>query len=115
MWQAVLKYEFRPSCFRELWGVYSLKSGFIKGAGFGVTKWSLCLNLCTECLYPLWIVTVAFTVHCVAHTILFAVALQFQWRNGWFSGISQREIKAGLPDPFPTHTQLLKELKLDVA
>lgn len=33
---------------------------------------------------------------------------EFPWRNGWFWQISQREMAAGRPDPFPTHTRMLK-------
>eukprot|EP00195_Chlamydomonas_chlamydogama_P007584 CAMPEP_0202907694 /NCGR_PEP_ID=MMETSP1392-20130828/43520_1 /ASSEMBLY_ACC=CAM_ASM_000868 /TAXON_ID=225041 /ORGANISM="Chlamydomonas chlamydogama, Strain SAG 11-48b" /LENGTH=263 /DNA_ID=CAMNT_0049596709 /DNA_START=187 /DNA_END=978 /DNA_ORIENTATION=- len=36
---------------------------------------------------------------------------EFPWRNGWFYGISQREVAAGRPDPMPYHTSLLKEVK----
>ncbi len=35
---------------------------------------------------------------------------EFEWRNGWFWGISSRELAAGRPDPCPTHTALLREL-----
>jgi len=36
---------------------------------------------------------------------------EFPWRNGWFYSITQREVGDGRPDPFPQHTQLLKEVK----
>jgi hypothetical protein len=35
---------------------------------------------------------------------------QFSWRNGWFWNISQREVAAGRSDPFPYHSQLLKDV-----
>jgi hypothetical protein len=35
---------------------------------------------------------------------------EFQWRNGWFYAISQKAAAAGLPDPMPMHTALLKEV-----
>ncbi len=35
---------------------------------------------------------------------------EFQWRNGWFHGISQRAAAAGQADPMPMHTALLKEV-----
>mmetsp|Transcript_2207 Transcript_2207/g.3640 ORF Transcript_2207/g.3640 Transcript_2207/m.3640 type:complete len:300 (+) Transcript_2207:3-902(+) len=34
---------------------------------------------------------------------------EFPWRNGWFYGISQRELAAGRPDPFPFHSSLLEQ------
>uniref|UniRef100_A0A061SA93 Uncharacterized protein n=1 Tax=Tetraselmis sp. GSL018 TaxID=582737 RepID=A0A061SA93_9CHLO len=36
---------------------------------------------------------------------------EFEWRNGWFYGISRRELDAGRADPCPTHTALLKEVR----
>ena len=36
---------------------------------------------------------------------------EFEWRNGFFYGISQEAITAGdRPDPFPKHTALLKQV-----
>jgi hypothetical protein len=35
---------------------------------------------------------------------------EFEWRNGWFWGISAREAGAGRPDPMPLHSSLLKEV-----
>ena len=35
---------------------------------------------------------------------------EFQWRNGWFHGISQRALAAGQADPMPMHSALLKEV-----
>ncbi len=35
---------------------------------------------------------------------------QFEWRNGWFYGLSTAALAAGKPDPCPRHTALLKEL-----
>lgn len=34
---------------------------------------------------------------------------EFQWRNGYFYGLSQQAQAAGQPDPCPTHTAWLKE------
>jgi hypothetical protein len=36
---------------------------------------------------------------------------EFEWRNGWFYGISQAALAAGKPDPFTKHTALLKQAK----
>jgi len=33
---------------------------------------------------------------------------EFEWRNGWFWKISEREMAAGNADPFPTHSKMLK-------
>ena len=35
---------------------------------------------------------------------------EFEWRNGFFCGISERELAAGRLDPFPTHTALMKQV-----
>eukprot|EP00775_Hariotina_reticulata_P010117 gene10117-10275_t len=35
---------------------------------------------------------------------------EFEWRNGWFYGLTQQALAEGRPDPFPMHTALLKEL-----
>lgn len=35
---------------------------------------------------------------------------EFQWRNGWFYGLSQDAQAQGKPDPCPTHTAWLKEV-----
>ena len=35
---------------------------------------------------------------------------QFEWRNGWFYGLSKAALEAGRADPCPKHTALLKEL-----
>ena len=35
---------------------------------------------------------------------------EFEWRNGFFYGISQEAIAAGRADPFPKHTALLKQV-----
>jgi hypothetical protein len=37
-------------------------------------------------------------------------APQFEWRNGWFYGLTQAVLAAGKPDPCPKHTALLKEV-----
>ncbi|KAI3982197.1 hypothetical protein MKX01_019103 [Papaver californicum] len=37
---------------------------------------------------------------------------EFQWRNGWFYSLSQKAISEGKPDPCPSHTAWLKELKV---
>ncbi|XP_026387483.1 uncharacterized protein LOC113282651 isoform X1 [Papaver somniferum] len=37
---------------------------------------------------------------------------EFQWRNGWFYALSQKAISEGKPDPCPSHTAWLKELKV---
>ncbi|GFH15962.1 uncharacterized protein HaLaN_12298 [Haematococcus lacustris] len=37
---------------------------------------------------------------------------EFSWRNGWFHAISQRELAAGRPDPFPYHSRLLLQCGL---
>ena len=36
---------------------------------------------------------------------------EFEWRNGWFYGLTQAAAAAGKPDPFPTHTAMLKTAK----
>ena len=35
---------------------------------------------------------------------------EFEWRNGFFCGISERELAAGRLDPFPTHTALMTQV-----
>ncbi len=35
---------------------------------------------------------------------------EFEWRNGWFYGISTRAVEAGAADPCPMHTAWLKEV-----
>ncbi|CAG9466041.1 unnamed protein product [Pedinophyceae sp. YPF-701] len=35
---------------------------------------------------------------------------EFEWRNGWFYAITERQVTAGRPDPFPTHTAWLEEV-----
>jgi ketopantoate reductase len=35
---------------------------------------------------------------------------EFQWRNGFFYEVSRKAAEAGAPDPFPTHTKLLKSV-----
>ncbi|KAK9811658.1 hypothetical protein WJX72_007728 [[Myrmecia] bisecta] len=35
---------------------------------------------------------------------------EFDWRNGWFYGISQRGLAAGKADPCPQHTAWLKQV-----
>jgi len=35
---------------------------------------------------------------------------EFEWRNGYFHGLSAAALAAGKPDPFPTHTAWLKEV-----
>jgi len=35
---------------------------------------------------------------------------EFEWRNGWFYGLTQQALAEGRPDPFAMHTALLKEL-----
>lgn len=35
---------------------------------------------------------------------------EFEWRNGWFYGLTQAAAKEGKPDPCPLHTALLKEV-----
>ncbi|GBF98408.1 hypothetical protein Rsub_10473 [Raphidocelis subcapitata] len=34
---------------------------------------------------------------------------EFEWRNGWFYGLSQMSLRSDEPDPCPLHTALLKE------
>lgn len=34
---------------------------------------------------------------------------EFQWRNGWFYGLSQAASASSRPDPCPLHTQWLQE------
>ncbi|GAX84199.1 hypothetical protein CEUSTIGMA_g11622.t1 [Chlamydomonas eustigma] len=36
---------------------------------------------------------------------------EFPWRNGWFYNISKKQAGQGLPDPMPTHSRLLEEVK----
>ena len=40
----------------------------------------------------------------------FVMALQFEWRNGWFYNLSQKALASGASDPCPLHTAWLKEL-----
>lgn len=48
----------------------------------------------------------------VAH---FPTALkEFKWRNGWFLDISKKSLLDKVPDPCPTHTSYLKELKSEL-
>lgn len=35
---------------------------------------------------------------------------QFEWRNGWFYGLTKDALAAGKPDPCPAHTAILKEV-----
>ena len=35
---------------------------------------------------------------------------EFEWRNGYFYGLSTAALAEGKPDPCPTHTKLLKEV-----
>lgn len=35
---------------------------------------------------------------------------EFEWRNGYFYGLSQKAAAEGRPDPCPLHTALLKEV-----
>lgn len=35
---------------------------------------------------------------------------EFAWRNGFFYGLSEEAMKKNKPDPFPTHTRLLKQI-----
>jgi hypothetical protein len=35
---------------------------------------------------------------------------EFEWRNGYFWGLSQAAVAAGKPDPCPAHSALLKEV-----
>lgn len=35
---------------------------------------------------------------------------EYEWRNGWFAGLSAAAAAAGKPDPCPLHTALLKEV-----
>jgi len=35
---------------------------------------------------------------------------EFEWRNGFFWGLSQAAVAAGRPDPCPLHSALLKEV-----
>lgn len=41
-----------------------------------------------------------------------AAVKEFEWRNGWFQGLSQAALVAGQPDPCPIHSLWLKELDL---
>lgn len=43
----------------------------------------------------------------LTHSVLF---YQFEWRNGWFYGLSKDAVKSGKQDPCPTHTMWLKEV-----
>lgn len=36
---------------------------------------------------------------------------EFEWRNGWFYSLTQAALAKGKADPFPLHTQWLKEVK----
>jgi hypothetical protein len=36
---------------------------------------------------------------------------EFEWRNGWFYGLTQAAAAAGKADPFPKHTAMLKAAK----
>ena len=36
---------------------------------------------------------------------------QFQWRNGWFYGLSKEALISGREDPCPLHTAWLKEVR----
>ena len=36
---------------------------------------------------------------------------EFEWRNGWFYGITIDAVSKGKPDPFPKHTAMLKAVK----
>eukprot|EP00457_Paulinella_chromatophora_P007532 gb/GEZN01007555.1/.p1 GENE.gb/GEZN01007555.1/~~gb/GEZN01007555.1/.p1 ORF type:complete len:469 (+),score=69.52 gb/GEZN01007555.1/:165-1409(+) len=36
---------------------------------------------------------------------------EFEWRNGYFYGLSQAALAESKPDPFPTHTKLLQAIK----
>jgi hypothetical protein len=38
------------------------------------------------------------------------VAAQFDWRNGWFYEQSKQAMEAGTFDPYPRHTEALKEV-----
>lgn len=35
---------------------------------------------------------------------------EFEWRNGWFYGISQKAVSEGQEDPFPLHSKLLRQV-----
>lgn len=35
---------------------------------------------------------------------------EFEWRNGYFAGLSEEAANSGKPDPCPLHTSWLKEL-----
>jgi hypothetical protein len=35
---------------------------------------------------------------------------EFEWRNGYFWGLTQAALAEGRPDPCPLHTSLLKEV-----
>lgn len=35
---------------------------------------------------------------------------EFEWRNGYFYGLTQKAVSEGRPDPCPMHTALLKEV-----
>lgn len=35
---------------------------------------------------------------------------EFEWRNGYFHGLSQKAAAEGRPDPCPLHTALLREV-----
>jgi hypothetical protein len=37
---------------------------------------------------------------------------EFKWRNGWFYSHTEKSRAEGKPDPYPTHTAWLKELKV---
>jgi hypothetical protein len=36
---------------------------------------------------------------------------EFEWRNGYFYGLTQQALQQGRPDPCPKHTALLMEVK----
>ena len=42
--------------------------------------------------------------------LYYVMALQFEWRNGWFYSLSQKALASGASDPCPLHTAWLKEL-----
>jgi hypothetical protein len=44
-----------------------------------------------------------------AHTV-YQPSMQFEWRNGWFYEQSRQAMEAGTFDPYPRHTEALKEV-----
>ena len=62
---------------------------------------------------------VAFDDQCVDRLCAYARSVshfptavkEFEWRNGYFHGLSVAALAAGKADPFPTHSALLKEVK----